>query len=106
VGAASRPDVAGLEVRIMTPAEQEDQPLSRLDERVDELVRALAGLPNLEGLLVTMRAHEGLVASIGPDFPGAVDILAAADFRLALINVADEVLVLRRWKEANRGRST
>jgi hypothetical protein len=81
---------------------QDNQPISRLDERIDDLVQALGRLPDLEGLTAAMRMHEELAAHVSPDFPGAVDILAGAEFRRALIDVADEVLTLRR-KGADRG---
>jgi hypothetical protein len=89
----------------MTPAEQSNQPLSRLDERVDDLLRALGRMPGLAGVVTTMRLHEEMVAQVGPDIPGAVDILAGAEFRRALINVMDEVLVVKR-KGADRGHTS
>jgi hypothetical protein len=84
--------------------EQDNQPISRLDDRVDELLRALGRLPDLEGLIAGMRMHEELAAHVSPDFPGAVDMLAGAELRQSLINVADEVLTLRRT-EADHGNS-
>lgn len=86
----------------MTPAEQDNQPISRLDERVDDMVRALGRMPSLDDMVAAMRLQEELTARIGPETPGAVDILAGAEFRRALINVMDEVLVLKR-KAADRG---
>ena len=74
----------------------DDKPISRLDERVDDLLRALGRIPDLEGLVSAMRLHEQVAAEIGPDFPGAVDVLAGAEFRRALIDVMDEVLVVKR----------
>lgn len=82
----------------------DNRPISRLDERVDDLLRALSRLPQLEEYVAGMRLHEDLAAHIGPDVPGAVDVLAGAEFRRALINVMDEVLVLKR-KGADHGRS-
>lgn len=82
----------------------DNQPISRLDERVDDLLRALGRMPSLEDLVAGLRAYEEIASRIGPDFPGAVDVLAGAEFRRALIDVADEVLALRR-KEADHGRS-
>lgn len=81
-----------------------EQPLSRLDERVDDLLRALSRVSDLEGLANAMRLHEQMADRISPDFPGAVDILAGAEMRRALIGVMDEVLVLKQ-KGADRGRS-
>lgn len=75
---------------------ERNQPISRLDERVDDLLRALGRLPNLEQMIDAMREHEALASTIGLDYPGAVDVLAGAEFRRALIDVAGEVLVLRR----------
>lgn len=72
-----------------------EQPASRLDERVDDLLRALGRLPNLEALIDRMRVHEEAAAQIGPDFPGAVDVLAGVELRQALLEVAVEVLALR-----------
>lgn len=85
------------------PDTTNNQPLSRLDEKVDDLLRALGKMPNLENLLAGLRAHEQMVDQMSPDFPGAVDILAGTEMRRALINVMDEVLVLK--KEADHGRS-
>lgn len=83
---------------------RDDRPISRLDERVDDLLKALGRMPGLEDLVAGMRLHEQAAARIGPEVPGAVDVLAGAEFRRALINVMDEVLVLKR-KEADHGRS-
>lgn len=81
-----------------------NQPISRLDERVEDLLRALGRMPGLEDMVAGMRAHEEIAAHIGPEVPGAVDVLAGAEFRRALIHVMDEVLVLK-GKEADHGRS-
>lgn len=81
-----------------------NQPLSRLDERVDDLLKALGRMPGLEDAVAGMRLHEEIAARIGPDVPGVVDVLAGAEFRRALIDVMDEVLVLKR-KGADDGRS-
>lgn len=74
-----------------------DEPISELDERVDDLVRALALLPppTLTKIIDGMRAHEEVAARLGPGFPGVVDVIAAADFRKALLAVAVEVQNLR-----------
>lgn len=78
------------------------QPISRLDEKVDDLLRALGRMPSLPDMVAAMRLQEELTAHIGPDTPGAVDILAGAEFRRALIDVMDEVLVLKK-KGADHG---
>lgn len=80
----------------------DNQPISRLDEKVDDLLRALGRMPSLPNMVAAMRLQEELTAHIGPDTPGAVDILAGTEFRRALIDVMDEVLVLKE-KGANRG---
>ena len=83
---------------------RDDRPISRLDERVDDLLKALGRMPGRADLGAGMRLHEQAAAQLGPEVPGAVDVLAGAEFRRALINVMDEVLVLKR-KEADHGRS-
>ena len=74
----------------------DDRPISRLSERVDDLLRALGRMPNLPDMVAAMRAHEELVDRLGPEVPGVVDALAGSEFRRALIDVMDEVLVVKR----------
>ena len=74
----------------------DNQPISRLSERVDDLLRALGRMPNLPDVVAAMRAHEELVDQLGPEFPGVVDALAGAEFRRALIDVMDEVLIVKQ----------
>lgn len=81
----------------------DEEPISRLDERIDEMLAALARMPQLDQVVAGMRLHEDLVARLGPDDPGAVDVLAGAEFRRALINVMDEVLFVLNQKEADHG---
>lgn len=72
-----------------------EEPVSRLDERIDEFLRALASIPRLERVVAGMRQHEQVAERLGPDFPGVVDVLAGADLRRAFIRVAEEVIALQ-----------
>ncbi|GAB6983528.1 hypothetical protein [Nocardioides pyridinolyticus] len=75
-----------------------NQPISRLDERVDDMLRALRDMPEslLHELIAGMRAHEEMAAQIGPDFPGAANVLAGTTFRRAFTDVMGEVLALKK----------
>lgn len=80
-----------------------DQPISRLDERLDELAVALAKLPDLPGLIEGLEAYEQLTGLLDPDTPGVVDVWAGTDVRRALINVAGEILALQEKKGSDDG---
>lgn len=71
-------------------------PISRLDERVDALLRALGRMTNLSEHLAAMRIHEDMVDQMRLEQPGVVDALGGTEFRRALIDVMDEVLVLKQ----------
>ena len=77
-----------------------DAPVSRLDARIDDLVRSLGLLPPpiLENFIKGMRTHEYTVGMLPADYPGIVDVIAAADVRKAFLAIAVEVQNLRHPK--------
>ena len=73
------------------------EPLSRLNERLDELCKALARFPDLNRLIETMRAGDAaLMRTITPDLAGAVAVLEGAEVRRSLLDVAVEIRGLRK----------
>lgn len=75
-----------------------EQQLDAVGDGVTDLVRALdrMPLPSLAKLIETMRTHEAMVERLTPEFPGVVDVLAAAPMRRALLALAEQVLVFRK----------
>lgn len=76
---------------------QDNEPISRLDERVQDLVHALGCMPagHLLDLVAGIRVHEALADGVNTEAPGAPTILAGTEVRRALMNLAVEVLSLR-----------
>ena len=74
-------------------------PLTDLDARCDDLVRALAQTPDLPGLIDGLQGYELLLRFVSPSHPTAVDAVAVAAVWRSLAEVATEVLSLRNMKE-------
>lgn len=88
--------------------DDDNAPLTDLDARLDDLVRAIARTPDLDGLIVGLRTYQAtlaLVALDDLDNPGTVDAIAVASVWDALADAAEEVRKLRKIKEADDGRS-
>lgn len=76
-------------------------PLTKLDERLDELVVALAELPSVAGLATQLRTLDALVTAVtSPDSPDAIECLAMSPVWRSLADVCDEVVRLVEIRRA------
>ena len=80
-----------------------ETPLTALDDRLDDLVRALGEAPDLDGLIDGLRAYERLLARLTPDHAESPALLSVAPVWASLAAVADEIRALRQIKENDRG---
>lgn len=78
-----------------------ETPVSDLDARVEDLLRALTTVTDLAGLLEGVRAYEIALSLTPIDAPGVISAVDVASVWAALANVASEVLALR--EEADDG---
>lgn len=79
-----------------------DQPLTGLDQHLDELVKAIAARPDDElrawrDALRSMRSQ--FLANLQPHTPGLIDLLESTNYSEAMAKVVDDVLDLKAIKE-------
>ncbi|MEQ6901823.1 hypothetical protein [Nocardioides sp. YIM 152588] len=80
--------------------EPDGVPLTSLDDRLHDLLRALARVPDLPAYLRFIRTTADLaLASVSPDDPDAAAHVAMASISTALAAVGDEVHQLTQMKK-------
>lgn len=73
---------------------QDQPPISDLDAKLDDLVRAFVRVPDLEELITGIEGYELLLGLVPIDAPSAVDAVAVAAVWKVLAEVAREVTIL------------
>lgn len=71
------------------------EPISELDARLDDLVLAIAQVPDLDGFRVGIEVYEVLLGLVPADAPGAIDAIAVASVWNALADVASQVGIVK-----------
>lgn len=76
-----------------------DEPLTDIDAKLDELCKALAQCTDLERVMEALSAYEHMVALVPPDDPQRSLILNASLIWPPFIEVCEGILKLRRIKK-------